>query len=289
MPPQLSKSSPSATFSDQPFSRAIAQEAGLDESALRSGIRQGVYRNLLRGVYVANTVSDSPELRRQAVRVALGDGSQALVVGESAAWVYGAWTQSESRSVSRARSRSGYAPREIADLGGFETTTPLRTAIDMAEILDRPRAVACWDSLFREHKLTRNDMLVELPRFTNRARRERLQTCLALIDDRSRSIAESLIRVAWVEGPMPTPQPGLVVGMGAVQVRLALGLPEQQFGVLMAGDAQPPELAMLRHLGWSVIEVGARQVEAARSDTIRRMLLGEYHRALLRRVSSVSA
>lgn len=267
----------------------MAHVVGLDDHALRAGIRQGAFRNLLRGVYIANTVADSRDLRLKAVRIALGEGTDAIVVGDTAAWLHGAWTHSVTGSASRARSRASYSDREIVDLDGVAVTSPLRTAIDMAGILSLENAVACWDSLFREHSLKRNDFLIELPRFTNRARNKRLQSCLALTDDRSKSVAESLLRVAWVGGPMPTPQPGLLIGVGALQVRLALGLLEQQFGVVIGGSVQPTELAFLRRLGWSVVEVGARQVEAARPETIRRMLLGEYHRTLLERVADVSA
>lgn len=289
MQPEPLIDSQGALTAGQPFSRSMAQAAGIHDHQLRTGIRRGDFRNLLRGVYVANSVPDTESLRFAAVRVALQTTPEALVVGETAAWLHGVWPQLGNASVDRARSQLGYQPREISVRDDVRLTGPTRTAIDLAIRLPLEQTVACWDGLFRDCGLTRNQILQELPRFARDEHRRRLSSALALVDDRSGSIAESLLRVAWLGGQLPTPVPGLEVTVGSVRTRLGLALPAQQFGVVISGKVPAEDLAALRHRDWMIVEVGARQVEAARAETLRRMLVGQYHRTLLSRVEPASA
>lgn len=280
---------PGVLQTGQPFSRSLAHAAGIHDHQLRTGIRRGDFRNLLRGIYVVDSVPDTRSLRFAAVRLALEAAPETLVVGETAAWLHGVWSKLGNSSVDRARSLRGYLDREIDTYDAVRFTGPTRTAIDLAIRLPLEQTVACWDGLFRDCGLTRNQILEELPRFPRDEHRRRLSSALALVDDRSGSIAESLLRVAWLGGQLPTPVPGLVVAVDSVQVRLGLALPAQQFGVVISGRVQAAELAAIRNSGWMIVEVGAQQVEAARAETLRRMLVGQYHRTLLSRVESASA
>ena len=276
-------------FGGRPFSRAMAQSAGITESQLRAGLRHGMVRTLMRGVYVEANAPDSLTLRREAVRTALAGSDGAIICGPTAAWLYGVGSQSPSVGPTRARSARSYQPHDLINQSGFQVTTPVRTSIDLALQLSTPDAVAAWDFLFGRYRVGRGAILAELSRFTRRDDHERITRCLALVDDRANCRAESLIRIAWVAGTLPTPIPGLVVRHESQRIRLALGLTEQQFGVVISRADQAADLAMLRRLGWGIVEVGARQVEAARPETLSRMLIGEYHRTLLSRVAPVSA
>ncbi len=278
-----------ASLAERPFTVAMAQQMGINQQQLRSAIRRGQIRNLVRGVYASVHVGDDVELRCAAVKVALAAQPEALVFGQTAAWLYGVLPGSPAAGVSWTRSGGGYAPRDVRELFGVKVTTPLRTAIDLADKLPKDHAVALWDAFFREHGVTRGQVLSELPRFNRGQMAATLRSCLVLTDGRSESFAESLLRLSWLRGPLPTPTPGLVHRVGQMRIRIALGLAEQEYGVTLSGASQPAEIAALRGAGWGVVELGARQVEVAKPETLTRMLVGEYHRTLLARVTRGSA
>lgn len=267
----------------------MAQEFGISQQQLRSAIRKGLIRNVVRGVYVSEHACDGVELRCAAVKLAVAAQPDALICGQTAAWLHGVLPASPAAGVSWTRVAGGYVPRDVGELFGVKVTTPLRTAIDLADKLPKDHAVAVWDAFFRDHGVTRGQVLSELPRFNRGPLATTLRSCLVLVDERSDSFAESLLRLAWLRGALPTPTPGIVQTLGQMRVRLALGLIEQQYAVVVSGVIQPVEIAALRGAGWGVVEVGARQVTLTKPETLTRMLVGEYHRTLLARVTRGSA
>jgi hypothetical protein len=276
----------------EPFTVAMAARAGIGRAALDRLHRGGRMRRLLRGVYVDATVPVSTAVRARALGLVVG-GSQ-VVVGTTAAWLHGVdLPRVDPRAPERVevhgRARRGHPdrpvrhePRDLTVVDGVRCTTPLRTALDLGRLLAPDRALAALDGLLGLGGFTHAALLAELPRFGGRSGIVQLRELAAIADGRARGAAESVLRLRWLHGRLPTPSVGLMVRPGGV--RLALGLDAHRFGVVVAGDLREPDLATLPILGWRVVVLGPDRVLRGDSALVTGHLEREFHLHLLDQV-----
>jgi hypothetical protein len=274
-----------------PFTPAMAARAGIGRTVLERLLREGRVRRLLRGVYLDATVPISPAVRARALGLVVG--RRQVVVGTTAAWLHGVDLPRAGvpRSVEvRGRGRHPardhrYAGHDLATVEGVRCTTPLRTALDLGRWLAPDRALVALDGLLRLGGFTHTALMAELPRFGGHQGVVQLRELAALADARARDAAESVLRLRWLDGRLPTPTPGLVVarrdGSG---VRLALGLEVHRFGAALAGQLGDPDLAALAALGWRVVVVGPDRVLQSDPAFLIGHLEREFHLHLLAQV-----
>jgi hypothetical protein len=281
-----------------PFTPAQAARAGIGRPVLERLLREGRIRRLLRGVYVDATAPMSPALRAQAL--ALVVGPQHVVVGTTAAWLHGVdvprvdvrrpdsaspvpvEVQGRGRHGGRANRYDG---RDLTTVEEVRCTTPLRTALDLGRWLAPERALAALDGLLRLGAFPHTALMAEVPRFGGCQGVVQLRELAALADARARGPAESVLRLRWLGGRLPTPTPGLVVACpGGPGARLALGLEVHRFGAALAGQERDADLTALASLGWRVVVVGAERVLRSDPAFLVGHLEREFHLHLLAQV-----
>jgi hypothetical protein len=279
----------------EPFTPAMAARAGIGRSVLDRLHREGRVRRLLRGVYLDATVATSVAVRAGALALLLGD--RQVVVGVTAAWLHGVDVPRADRDAPppiEVRGRTTerydarpirYAGHDLRAIGGVRCTTPLRTALDLGRRLAPDRALAALDGLMRLGEFPHSALIAELPRFTGQQGVVQLRELSALADARADGPAESVLRLHWLHGRLPTPTPALQVGRpSAGGVRLALGLEVHRFGAVLAGRLSDAELAVLAAQGWRVVVLGAERVLRGDPTFLVSHLEREFHLHLLEQV-----
>lgn len=270
-------------FPARPFVFAELHLLGITRTDLRRGLDSGQVRRVVRGVYAPASLPDDPESRLRAIGLALRPGQVAC--DRTAAWIHGVdlFGSAEHETVPnvetcalrgdprsrlvgvRGRTRD-LAPHDVMELSGIQTTTPLRTALDLGCVLHRRDALAALDNLRRLHGLTREDLLQELPRYHRRRGVVQLRLLVTLSDDRAESVRESWMRLAIHDAGLPRPQLQVWVEVdGRPTYRLDLAYPASRVAVEYDGAAfhSSPEQRrhdeerreLLREQGWTVIVV----------------------------------
>jgi len=267
-----------------PFTRASLDHLGATEPDLRRALRHGAVRTLLRGVFVAEPVPDSIELRAQAVAAVVKPHH--VVTDRTAAWLHGIDThvyaeldlappietcalrghEPSSRVGVDARTRD-LRSEDVMVLHGVLVTTPLRTALDLGCCLRRREAFAVLNAFARLHGLSSQDYAVALRRYRRRRGVVQLRGLVPLVDPRLESQRESWVLLAIHDRDLPLPQPQHWVDVDGVPayrldfayVRLRVsveydghdahqGTPEQR-------EHDRARRAWLRANGWTVIVV----------------------------------
>ena len=136
-------------------------------------------------------------------------GLDAVISHTSAALLWGLELVATpvERTVTVARNRSRAVRNGVrvhrSDLGedesvprdGLRVTTAVRTVLDLARTLPFGEAVAVGDSALRAGVLTLHELQTELAALSAGRGRERVARVVALLDPRSGSVLESLLRV----------------------------------------------------------------------------------------------
>ncbi len=212
---------------DRPFTYATARAAGISRRSIADLVQNGLLRRLLRGVYAAAQAPDTQLLRAQAMQLVVPDGC--IVTDESAGWLCGAamilrpgahlepppLTIFAQAGADHDRLRNGLVtsgtrfllPRDITQVHGVLTTTPLRTALDLGRLRHRDRAIAALDQLLRLGIFTLEELLEEIPRFRGMRGVRQLRVLAPIADGRSESPGESALRLRFHDGGLPIPEP----------------------------------------------------------------------------------
>lgn len=276
---------------DEPFTPAMARDAGISRSALERMLRDGLLRRPQRGVYVSSAAEDTSVLRAAVLRLAVT--ADAIVVDRTAGWVHGfapcaapdaqpapVEVLAPRRPGARASSRR-LMPRDLMVLSGLRLTTPLRTALDLARTHAPMSGLAVLDSLLASGAASHTALLSELPRFTGLGGVSQLRCLVAQADGRSREWAESVLRLRWHRAELPTATPGLVVAAGPRAVRLALGVEGRRFGAVLAHTVTAEDLLALEGAGWRVVVLARDRVLHSDHTVWVRHLEREWHQHLL--------
>lgn len=238
---------------DRPFSAAEASRLGVDESLRRRLVQRGLLRPVLRGVFVASSVSDSLRLRVAALQLVVPE--HAVVVDRTAAWLHGvdALPRSAihrmpsldvfSKQGNRMR-RPGVASgirelttRDVEMVGGLAVTTPLRTACDLGRLLWRFDALGAIDGFLRlglDHGL----LLGELDRFAGYRGVRQLRTLAPIGDPGAESPPESALRLHWYDADLPPPETQIWVDDddGRPRFRIDVGDRSARYGAEYFGE-----------------------------------------------------
>ncbi|MBA2446258.1 MAG: type IV toxin-antitoxin system AbiEi family antitoxin domain-containing protein [Nocardioidaceae bacterium] len=268
---------------DRPFTTQQATLLGVSEKRLAELTRAREIRRVLRGVYVPTGIPDNVKTR--ATAAALVISPFAVLCDRSAAWLHGvdtfAYQELEIlppletfvlRGLSRIRrdgvagGRRDLAARDIVDVHGVRTTTPLRTALDLGCKLRRRDALAALDGFMRLHGLTHEVLRAELPRYFRRRGVIQLRSLIPVADPSSESPGESWTRMAIIDAGLPIPELQFeIVVDGRIIYRLDLAYPRHKVCVEYDGREFHESLARraaderrrdwLRRHGWHVIVI----------------------------------
>lgn len=289
-----------------PFTWSDARAAGISRRALDDAVECRLVRRVLRGVYVAADVPDSPLLRAQAARLVVSPYS--VLCDRTAAWVLGvsvhdyreldvippieSYVLRGHDPTDRPECAGGtrdLRPEDWVEVEGVRVTTPLRTAMDLGCVLDRRSGLAAMDALMRAYGFTVADMVRVLPRYFRRRGVRRLRTIVTLADPRSESRSESWVRLEIIDNGLPSPvlQHWVVID-GIPTYRLDLSYPHARVAVEYDGEdfhTRPEDRERdlrrrdhLRELGWTIIVLTKRDFAPgavdAWIDRVREALAG---------------
>jgi hypothetical protein len=238
---------------DEPFTSADLTALGLTPADLRTAAGRNEIRRLLRGVYVAQCVPDSAELRIQALARVVGAGHVAC--DRTAAWLHGVdvferrpggvppievcvlrGSSPSERSEIRARTRD-LAAEDVERAGGVLVTTPLRTALDLGCILRRRDALAALDQFRRLYGITEQRLAQSAVRYFRRRGVVQLRHLIPLSDPRAESPRETWTRLAIIDAGIAAPVPQYEIELdGAVIFRLDHAYPDHRVAVEYDGE-----------------------------------------------------
>jgi hypothetical protein len=212
-------------LANRPFTRAEARDSGISKRALAALVTEGQVVPVLRGVYRPRTLADTVETRCQAAALVMRPFG--VLTDRTAAWLHGVDTfdvlelkklppldtfvlRGHSRT-RRPQCRGGsrdLSPIDVVRIFGVLTTSPLRTALDLACSLSERDALACLDGFMRVYGITQEEMMVQLPRYRRRRGVVQLRRLVPLATPLAESPGESWMRMAIIQAglPMPTPQ-----------------------------------------------------------------------------------
>lgn len=276
-----------------PFTTKMAREAGITDRQLRELVRLGLLRRPLKGLYVANDVADSLELRVMCLKLVVPP--DAVVVDRHAGWLHGAEmmlapgehldVQPLSLFLPAGRGRlkndlasSGertFRDDDIVEISGLLVTTPLRTALDVGRVRWPQRAIAGVDQMHRLKAYDPDEFLGEIERFRGHRYVTTLRLVGPLADGRAESPPESVLRLESTEVRGLDLVPQVVVYRGARLLgRLDLGNETLRIGVEYDGEewhSTPEQLEHDRTRRAEMIEDGWLIEAFRKEDTFARL------------------
>lgn len=241
------------------FRGSAAVAAGL---VTRDVLRGPRFVRILPDVYVAAGQEPDLELRSHAAyRYVEGRG---VLSGYSAAEVLGASCGPQDApaevTVPRGKQREHpgllvrravLAPGEIRDVGTLRTTTPLRTAYDLARRGTLVERVVAVDALSRRHGFAPDLLLNFVVHFPRARGNDAVAEVLAYADRRSGSPMETRLRLLLEFAGLPRPQVQWVVQDERAHraVWLDLAYPERMIGIEYEGEGHTTRERVLRDIG----------------------------------------
>lgn len=207
----------------RPFTASEAFERGLLPDALRLLVARGYLRHPIKRVYVQSDLTDDLHLRIRMLKLVVP--SDCVVTDRTAAWLWGAEAAlapgdhmvtppvsvfaPPGRRLRNGLVHSGermLAPGDVRELEGLLVTTPLRTACDVARLLHRDQALAAMDALAALEAFTVDGLNRELGRFKGYRGVIQARSLAPLVDPRSGSHSESVMRLRWIDAGLPKPE-----------------------------------------------------------------------------------
>lgn len=254
----------------------IGSEA-LASGALTRGALRWNYTAILPDVYIHRDAQIDWYIRAMAAW--LWTGRRGVLAGRTAAALYGVRPVDGTAPIEiiapPRRARPGFVVRndrietDEVDPGRLPTTTPARTALDLARHLPRDAAVVLLDKLSAQTDVTAADVAPLEARYRSTRGMGSAWEAIRLMDGGSRSKEETLLRLMLIDSYLPPPSTSIFVeddfwntitGEETWGFAVGIGWPYAKVGVEWAPhrrglvqDVQFREL--LREKGWVLIEV----------------------------------
>lgn len=184
--------------------------------------------------------------------------------------------------------RTQLAPGEIAEVNGIRTTSPIRTAYDLARRGDLVERVVAVDRLANVHCFNPDLLLNFLNHFPRARGNDSIPEVLAHADWRSCSPTETRLRMLILEAGFPRPEVQCVVQDEGTRtaVWLDLAWPERMIAVEYEGADHTERTQVLRDAGryTALVDKGWRIYRYTKLEIRRRpgLIISQLGRALER-------
>lgn len=259
---------------------------------LEGHVRRGRLIRVWRGVYAAK----QPDLLTRLRALDLVVGSHAVACLHTAAELYGFKTEQDPTvhvldPGFRLRSTSGLAvhQREGAPLqlvSSRRATAPAWSAVEVARLLRRPRALATLDAALHSRWCSPADLAEAVNRQGGRRGIVAVRALLPLVDGRAESAMESEARLAMLDHGLPRPELQYVIhGNDGERWRVDFAWPDARVAAeyesveFHSGAADMvrdrKRLAGIQETGWILVPIVAgdvRRTPARMCERIRRHL-----------------
>ena len=222
----------------------ILGSEALQSGALTRGQLRWRYTAIYPDVYVP---VDAPVyLHTRAIGAWLWSGRTGVVAGATAADLHGVLSKDRSAAIEliaeHRRTPPGLVIRrerigddELSRFGALPLTSPARTALDLARRLPRDEAVICLDKLAAFTDVTRTEIAELVDRYHGARGIEQARTAIDLMEFGVDSAMYTRLRLMLVDGGLPRPQTGILVGSDWwAGVVIAIGWPQWKVGVRFA-------------------------------------------------------
>lgn len=283
----------------RPFTAAQAADVGVPDRSLRRLVAAGAVVSPLDGVYRAEALPETLDVRAQACALVLPPGA-ALCRG-TAAWLYGVDTRRPGEHhrppalecvvpLGRVplRYRDGglvsyQAPMPASDVvvvGSVPTTTPLRTACDLLRLRPGFIALAAADALARLNLIDVDELPDAIERWRGHRGMTTARMLARIVDAGAASPGESWMRLRFADAGLPRPQLQIPVGgsPGSPRYLLDSGWPGRLVAAEYDGEEfhQDVEQDQLRR---KILrdEFGWETVVARKGDVLGTSMLLEQH------------
>ena len=287
---------------DRPVRSKEARDAGLKFSDLQRMVAVGLLRRPIRDVYVAAHLTDDLALRVRVLRLVVP--SACVVTDRTAGWLWGAnmiLAPNDHLTIPRVsgfsppglRLRNGltssgerrFAPDDVVELEGLRVTTPLRTACDLGRLLHRDQALAALDAMARVGELGVDELAAVEPRYRRYRGVIQLRTLTLLVDPRSQSPGESILRLRWYDTGLPRPECQVEVATPwGPSYFLDIGLPDIRYAAEYDGEDHhgahheqhdAARRAWLRdRVGWDIDVARKQDIHGQHQDIHRTLRIG---------------
>ena len=273
-------------------------------------VAAGLLQHPMRGVYVPVRLEDTLALRVEVLKLVVPE--DCVVTDRTAGWLWGANMilapndhlatpkvsafcppGSRLRNELTNSGERGLIPADVVELNGLLVTTPLRTACDLGRLLYRDQAFAALDSLAALGRFTLPELELSVTRFKGYRGVIQLRAFVPLVDPRSQSPGESILRLRWYDTALPRPECQVEVPTPwRSSYWLDIGLPEIRFAAEYDGeefhgdddeahDAERREW-MRTEEGWTIVVARRANVFGQHQD-VHAMLRSGYRDALAAR------
>lgn len=169
--------------------------------------------------------------------------------------------------------RERLTPDDVMDVRGIRTTTPVRTAFDLARRGGLVERVVAVDALARRHRFAPDQLLHLTVRYRGARGVDRIPEVLAHADRRSGSPMETRLRMVIVQGGLPRPEAQWVVQDPRTRtaVWLDLAYPERRIAIEYEGGGHADADAVLRDVGryTALVDKGWRVYRYTKFDVLR--------------------
>src|SRR6478609_7448606 len=202
---------------DRPFTRRMAEDAGVSRRAIDALLSFGVLRRPVKGAYVATDLADDLGLRAQCLRLVVPE--DCVVVDRHAGWLHGAEMilapgehlalrpLSLFRPSGHGRLRNDLSASgernlrrdDIVEVHGLRVSSPIRTAWDLGRVRWTDEAIAGMDAMLRLPTVDHHRLVAGVERFRGMRWVTVLRTMAPLADGRSESPGESVLRLRCIE------------------------------------------------------------------------------------------
>lgn len=273
-----------------PFDARIAADHGLSPSVLRRLVRDGLVRQVLRGVFVDTRLPDDVTLRAAGLRLRLPPG--AALSRTTAAWLLGVTVTPRRyldgamclectvpvgvEPLTRPGVRCYVAPLDADDVvpvAGLPCTSPVRTAVDLLRWLPPHEGLAIVDAMAARGLLPASAVVSALERFAGAPRVRQARYLAAVIEPLTESPGESWLRLRLVDAGFPRPEAQIRVPDGDApgHYRLDLGWRRWRLAVEYDGEEfhdaphqryrdERRREDLRRRFDWTVLGVGKGEV-----------------------------
>lgn len=271
-----------AALIGSPFRLADAAEAGVSRSQLR-GAR---YSSPVRGVHVVGRLSALDEICSAA---SLALPSSAVFCDDTAAALFRLPTPKTAGvlhvvtppgvAVVRRRGIAGHirelAADDVTSVGGVPVTTAARTFVDVAAKYPRAALVALGDAILRAGLATVAELGGVLDQQCGRRGVRRARQLLDLLNGRSESAMESILRLLLIDGGLPIPEVNVNIydDNGEFLARADLLLRLARIVIEYEGDHHRTDRAQFAHdvrRGSRLVAAGYLVLRFTADDVLRR-------------------
>ncbi len=252
----------------------IIGSAALANGTLTRGQLRWNYRPIFPDVYIPKSMDRS--LQVVTAGAWLWSGRRALITGRAAAALHGSKWVDELAPVELLWRNNHhppgivvhderFQPDEIAAVLGLAVATPARAGFDIARYLPTVSAVAHLDALARATRVTKQDLMHLVDRYSGARGNKHARKVIELMDAGAESPKESWLRLVLVGAGLPPPNTQIRVTDGELVAYLDMGWDEPMVALEYDGDHHRSDrrqyvkdirrAELVQRLGWHVLKV----------------------------------